>query len=147
MAAASELTNTFKGRPANQSKASRMMTRDTVCPRSGWATMSASAMTAAGSSGISISRRLARSIRREASRWAPQTAKAILVSSEGCIDRPPTTNQPRVPLASCPIPGISTRTSRTIVVANPANATRRRKLTGRRKASQQANSPTAAHIT
>ena len=39
-----------------------MMPSDTVCPRSGWATISASAMTAAGTSGISISRSEARSM-------------------------------------------------------------------------------------
>ena len=82
-----------------------MMPSDTVCPRSGWATMSASAMTAAGTSGISISRSDARSMRRAASRCAPQIANAILASSEGCMERPATTNQPRDPLASVPIPG------------------------------------------
>ena len=57
-------------------------------------------MTAAGNSGTSISRSVARSIRRVASRWAPHTANAILVSSEGCIDNPATMNHPRVPLDS-----------------------------------------------
>ncbi len=88
MAASSELTNTFSGRPAYQSSASRMMPSDTVWPRSGWATMSASAITAAGSSGTSSSLSDARSMRRVASRCEPQMANAILVSSEGCMDRP-----------------------------------------------------------
>ena len=83
-----------------------MMPSDTVCPRSGWATMSASAITAAGTSGMSISRSDARSIRRAASRCAPQIANAILASSDGCMESPATTNQPRDPLASLPIPGI-----------------------------------------
>ena len=65
-----------------------MMPSDTVCPRSGCATMSASAITAAGTSGISISRSDARSMRRAASRCAPQIANAILASSEGCIEKP-----------------------------------------------------------
>ena len=104
-------------------------------------------MTAAGINGINISRRLARSIRRVASRCAPQITKAILVNSEGCMDRPPTTNQPRVPLATWPIPGMSTSTSMTIVTAKAGNAIRRMKRTGNRRANQQANSPTPAHIT
>jgi hypothetical protein len=114
--------NTRSGRPAYQSSASRMIPSDTVCPRSGWATMSASAITAAGTSGISISRSEARSKRRAASRCAPQMAKAIFASSDGCIDSPATTNQPREPLASLPIPGISTSTSSTMVIAKPVNA-------------------------
>ena len=65
-----------------------MMPSDTVCPRSGWATMSASAITAAGTSGISISRSDARSMRRAASRCAPQIANAILASSDGCMEKP-----------------------------------------------------------
>ena len=72
--------------------ASRMMPSDTVWPRSGWATIRASATTAAGTSGISISRSEARSMRRAASRCAPQMANAILVSSEGCIEKPAITN-------------------------------------------------------
>ena len=123
-----------------------MMPSDTVWPRSGCATISARAITAAGNSGISISRSEARSIRRDASRCEPHTANAILVSSEGCMDRPPTTNQPRVPLDSRPMPGISTRISSTIVTAKARKAVRRMKLTGRRSANQQANSPTAAQI-
>ena len=94
-----------------------MMPSETVCPRSGWATISASAITAAGTSGISISRSEARSMRRAASRCAPQMANAILASSEGCIEKPATTNQPREPLASLPIPGTSTRTSKMMVTA------------------------------
>ena len=82
-----------------------MMPSDTVWPRSGWATISASAMTAAGTNGISISRSEARSMRRAASRWAPQMANAILVSSEGCIEKPAITNHPREPLAACRFPG------------------------------------------
>ena len=124
-----------------------MMPSETVWPRSGWETISASAMTAAGSSGTSISRSVARSIRRAASRCAPQTTKAILASSEGCMDRPPTTNQPRVPLATRPMPGMSTRTSNTIVTAKARNAVRRMKRTGSRRANQQANTPNAAHTT
>ena len=98
------------------------MPSDTVCPRSGCATMSARAITAAGTNGISISRSDARSIRRAASRCAPQIANAIFASSDGCMDNPATTNQPRDPLASLPIPGISTRTSSTMVIAKAVNA-------------------------
>ncbi len=111
-----------------------MMLIDTVWPRSGCATIRASAMTAAGTSGISISRNEARSMRRAASRCAPQIAKAILVSSEGCIEKPATTNQPREPLASLPIPGISTSTSMAMVAAKPVNAIRRMNRTGNRSA-------------
>ena len=124
-----------------------MMPSDTVWPRSGWATMRPSAITAAGINWISISRNVARSIRRAASRCAPQTANAILANSEGCMDSPPMTNHPRVPLATRPIPGISTRISNTTVTAKAANAVRRMKLTGSRSASQQANSPTDAQTT
>ena len=111
-----------------------MMPSDTVCPRSGWATISASAITAAGTSGISISRSEARSMRRAASRCAPQIANAIFASSEGCIEKPATTNHPRDPLASLPIPGTSTSTSITIVTAKPENAMRRMNRTGIRSA-------------
>ena len=104
-------------------------------------------MTAAGISGISISRSDARSMRRVASRCAPQITKAIFASSDGCMENPPKTNQPRVPLAIFPMPGMSTRTSKMIVVANAGKAMRRRKCTGSRKATQQANRPNAAHIT
>ena len=82
-----------------------MMPSETVCPRSGWATISASDTTAAGTSGISISRSEARSIRRAASRCAPQMANAILASSDGCMEKPATTNHLREPLARLPMPG------------------------------------------
>ena len=144
MVASNEVTKTFSGRPANHSSASRMMPSDTVWPRSGWATMSANAITAAGINGISISRREARSIRRAANRCDPQTTNAILVSSEGCIDNPPTTNHPRVPLAIRPIPGMSTATSITMVTEKARNAVARMRRTGSLSANQQANSPTAA---
>ena len=111
-----------------------MMPSDTVCPRSGWATISASAITAAGTSGMSISRSDACSMRRAASRCAPQIANAIFASSEGCMENPAITNQPREPLASLPIPGISTRTSMTMVSANPLNARLRISCTGIRSA-------------
>ncbi len=111
-----------------------MMPSDTVCPRSGWATISASAITAAGTSGTSISRSDACSRRRAASRWAPQIANAIFASSEGCMENPAITNQPRDPLASLPIPGTSTRTSMTMVSANPLNAMLRISCTGIRSA-------------
>ncbi len=91
-------------------------------------------MTAAGTSGISISRNEARSIRRAASRCAPQIANAILVSSEGCIEKPAMTNHPRDPLASLPIPGTSTSTSMTMVIAKAENAMRRMNRTGTRSA-------------
>ena len=110
------------------------MPSDTVCPRSGWATISASATTAAGTSGISISRSDARSIRRAASRCAPQMANAILASSEGCIEKPATTNHLREPLARLPIPGISTSTSKMMLIAKLAKAIRRRNRTGIRSA-------------
>ena len=109
-----------------------MMPSETVWPRSGCATISASAITAAGTSGISISRSDARSIRRAASRWAPQMANAILVSSDGCMDNPAITNQPRVPLDSVPMPGTRTSTSSTIVVAKAGKASRRIRFTGTR---------------
>ena len=92
------------------------MPSDTVCPRSGWATISASAMTAAGTSGTSSSRSEARSSRRAASRCAPQMANAILANSDGCIEKPAITNHLREPLARLPIPGTSTRTSRMMVI-------------------------------
>jgi hypothetical protein len=111
-----------------------MMLNDTVWPRSGCATISASATTAAGTNGISISRNEARSMRRAASKCAPQIANAILVSSEGCIERPAITNHPRDPLASLPIPGINTSTSITMVTAKPVNAIRRINRTGNRSA-------------
>ena len=111
-----------------------MMPSDTVCPRSGWATMSASAMTAAGTSGISISRSDARSMRRAASRCAPQIRNAILASSDGCMEKPATTNQPREPLATLPIPGINTRTNRMTVTAKPVKARLRMIWTGIRSA-------------
>ena len=38
------------------------------------------------------------------------------------MENPATTNQPREPLASLPIPGMSTRTSSTMVTAKPGNA-------------------------
>ena len=115
--ASSEVPKTRSGSPAYHSRASRMMPSDTVCPRSGWATISASAMTAAGTSGISISRSEARSMRRAASRCAPQMANAILASSEGCIEKPAITNHLREPLARLPIPGTSTSTSKMIVTS------------------------------
>ncbi|SHQ47166.1 Uncharacterised protein [Mycobacteroides abscessus subsp. abscessus] len=87
-AATTELRKTFNGRPAYHSRANKMMLKETVCPRSGWMTISTSAISAAGTSGTSISRMLACSMRREASRCAPQIANATLVSSEGCMDRP-----------------------------------------------------------
>ena len=124
-----------------------MMPSETVWPRSGWATMRASAITAAGMSGMSISRNEARSMRRVASRCAPQIANAILVSSEGCMESPATTNQPRVPLDSCPMPGMSTSTSSTIVMANAENAVRRRKDTDTRRANQKPKRPTTVHST
>ena len=113
--ASSEVTKTRSGSPAYHSRASRMMPNDTVCPRSGCATINASAITAAGTSGISISRSDARSRRRVASRCAPQMAKAILASSDGCIEKPAITNHLRDPLARLPIPGTSTSTSRMTV--------------------------------
>ena len=122
-----------------------MMPSKTVWPRSGSTMMSPSAITAAGISGTSISLRLARSIRRAARMWEPHTTKAILASSEGCMDSPATTNQPRVPLASCPMPGMSTNTSIATVVANAAKAMRRRNRTGSRSANQQANNPITVH--
>ena len=61
-------------------------------------------------------------MRRAASRCAPQIANAIFASSDGCIDSPAMTNQPREPLASLPIPGINTRTSSTMLTAKPVNA-------------------------
>ena len=134
MTAISELRKTRSGRPAYHNRASKMMPSDTVCPRSGWATISASAMTAAGTNGISISRSEARSMRRAASRCAPQMAKAILVNSEGCMEKPATTNHPREPLASFPIPGMSTSTSKTMVSAKPEKAMRRMNRTGIRSA-------------
>ena len=91
------------------------MPSDTVCPRSGCATISASAMTAAGTSGISNSRSEARSSRRAASRCAPQMAKAILASSDGCMEKPAMTNHFRDPLARFPMPGTSTSTNRMTV--------------------------------
>ena len=63
------------------------------------------------------------------------------------MDKPPNTNQPRVPLATRPIPGISTRTSIPMVTANTGKAIRRMKRTGNRSANQQAKSPRPAHIT
>ena len=45
--AASDVRNTRRGNPAYHSKPNRMMPIDTVCPRSGCATISASATTAA----------------------------------------------------------------------------------------------------
>ncbi|CFA91904.1 Uncharacterised protein [Mycobacterium tuberculosis] len=131
--AASELRKTRSGSPAYHSRPNKMMPIDTVCPRSGWATISASATTAAGTSGISISRSEARSMRRAASRCAPQMANAILASSEGCIEKPATTNQPREPLASLPIPGTSTSTSITMVIAKPEKAMRRMNRTDIRR--------------
>ena len=65
---------------------------------------------------------------------APQMANAILASSDGCMDSPATTNQPRDPLATLPIPGISTRTSSTTVSAKPENARLRISCTGIRSA-------------
>ena len=124
-----------------------MMPSETVWPRSGWATISASAITAAGISGMSISRSEARSMRRAANRCDPQTTKAILVSSEGCMDSPPMTNQPRVPLAMRPIPGISTSTNITMVAENAKNAVLRRNRIGSRSANQHANRPTVAQST
>jgi len=111
-----------------------MIASDTVWPRSGWATIRPSAITAAGTSGISISRSDARSMRREASRCAPQIANAIFANSEGCIENPDTTNQPRDPWASLPIPGMSTSTSMTMVSAKPAKAVWRISRTGTRNA-------------
>lgn len=74
-------------------------------------------------------------------------ANAILVSSDGCIDSPATTNQPREPLDSWPMPGISTSTSITIVTANAENAVLRRKLTRTRRAIQNPTRPTTVHRT
>ncbi len=91
-------------------------------------------MTAAGTSGISISRNDACSIRRAASRCAPQIANAILASSEGCMENPAITNQPRDPLASLPIPGTSTSTSRNNVNAKENVAVLRITRTGTRSA-------------
>ncbi len=54
-------------------------------------------------------------MRRDASKWAPQIANAILASSEGCIEKPATTNHLREPLARFPMPGTSTSTSKMIV--------------------------------
>ena len=96
--------------------------------------MSASAITAAGTSGTNISRSDARSMRRAASRCAPQIASAILASSEGCMENPAKTNQPREPLATLPIPGISTRINNTMVMANPVKANLRITDTGVRSA-------------
>ncbi len=45
------------------------------------------------------------------------------------------------------MPGISTSTSITIVIANEAKAVRRKKFTGTRSATQQANRPSTVHIT
>ena len=128
------LTNNFSGRPAYQSRPSRMMLSDTDCPRSGCMKINVSASAAAGSSGTSIWRSVACSIRRAASRCAPQMAKAILASSEGCMENPPKTNQPREPLATLPIPGTSTSTSRTMVNAKAGNASLRMILIGIRSA-------------
>ena len=50
------------------------------------------------------------------------------------MENPAITNQPREPLASLPIPGISTRTSMTMVSANPLNARLRISCTGIRSA-------------
>ena len=61
-------------------------------------------------------------------------ANAIFASSEGCMENPATTNHPREPLASLPIPGISTRTSMTTVSANPLKARLRIICTGIRSA-------------
>ncbi|CKW38188.1 Uncharacterised protein [Mycobacterium tuberculosis] len=72
-------------------------------------------------------------MRRAASRCAPQMANAILASSEGCIEKPATTNQPREPLASLPIPGTSTSTSITMVIAKPEKAMRRMNRTDIRR--------------
>ena len=81
-----------------------MMPSETVWPRSGWATMRASAITAAGMSGMSISRNEARSMRRVASRCAPQIANAILVSPRAAWRvRPPRTSRGcRWTRARCP---------------------------------------------
>ena len=61
-------------------------------------------------------------------------AKAILATSEGCMEKPPTTNHPRDPLASLPIPGTRTSTSRIMLKAKPENAMRRMTRTGIRSA-------------
>ena len=50
------------------------------------------------------------------------------------MDNPATTNQPRDPLASLPIPGINTRISITIVSAKAGKAKRRMRFTGMRSA-------------
>ncbi len=49
------------------------------------------------------------------------------------MENPATTNQPRDPLATVPMPGgINTNTSSTIVTANPVNARLRITCTGTR---------------
>ncbi len=50
------------------------------------------------------------------------------------MDHPATTNQPRDPLATLPIPGISTRISSTMERAKPENARLRISCTGIRSA-------------
>ncbi len=107
-----------------------MIASETVVPRSGWRMISRVTTRVAGTNGIIISRVLERSARRDASRCAPHTAMAILASSEGCSDTPATTNHPRVPCDSVPMPGMSTRTSSTTVTANAGNENRRSTRTG-----------------
>jgi hypothetical protein len=61
-------------------------------------------------------------------------ANAIFASSEGCIENPPNTNHPREPLATLPIPGTSTSTSSTTLIAKPGNASLRISDIGMRNA-------------
>ncbi len=106
------------------------MTSETVVPRSGCRTMRIVTRSAAGTSGTIISLRVEFSPRLEASRCAPHIAIVIFAISDGCRDIPATTNHPRVPCDSVPIPGISTSTSSNTDTANAGNANRRIRRTG-----------------
>ena len=61
-------------------------------------------------------------------------AKAILVSSEGCMEKPAMTNQPRVPLDRVPIPGTRTRATRIRLTTKAGRAMRRMNAIGTRSA-------------
>ncbi|SHX05240.1 Uncharacterised protein [Mycobacteroides abscessus subsp. abscessus] len=130
----SELRKIRSDSPAYQSRPSRTMLTDTVWPRSGSATIRPSASTAAGTSGNSSSFQPACCMRRVASRCEPQIAKAILVSSDGCMEKPATTNQPRAPLDRWPMPGISTSAISTRLTMNAGSAIRRMNAMGSRSA-------------
>src|SRR5437763_4485876 len=104
--------NSRFGAPANHIRPNSTTARVTVAPRSGYSMTRANISSATGTTGTMRCRHWWMTVYWITWTCAPETANATSAASTAWNEKNPSLNQPREPLTSEPIPGISTRTSR-----------------------------------